>query len=153
MSQEPLRTLFRARAELYASKTKPPFTHVPTPPPSPTPEPRGPSPASIVAQTPEATEIRSLTPEEAPTEQIASPYTPPRPTLHFDYGGYGGFHYSPAGHIVADSSPEVLVSDSDSEDGELQYPPIVYDVCKPVALYIWFDVRSSLRFIIRRLTT
>ncbi|KAJ6604085.1 hypothetical protein B0H10DRAFT_2229421 [Mycena sp. CBHHK59/15] len=96
------------------------------PTPTPTPIPREPSHSSPPAQ-------------EA--EHSATPATPARRTLHFDYGGYGGLHYSPDGHIVAPSSNSTtLINDSDSDDDipDLQSPGgITWDLCTPVALCLW----------------
>ncbi|KAJ6563163.1 hypothetical protein B0H10DRAFT_2239629 [Mycena sp. CBHHK59/15] len=98
-------------------------TPVLTPAPTPTPAPM-PAPAPVAA-------------EEAAIERSTSPQTPIR-ALHFDYRGYsGGIHYSPEGYIVPSthSQPNVLFSDSDDEEGELQY----LDVCTPVLLFAWYN--------------
>ncbi|KAJ7448858.1 hypothetical protein B0H11DRAFT_2247497 [Mycena galericulata] len=139
-SLAPLEKLFRARAELWPKRrtrtakkpTFPPPSPSPSPSPTPSPEPREASPLFEV--------------EDAMAGRSASPQTPPpHRTLHFDYGGYGTYHYSPVGDIlvptsVSDSRPRVLVEDSDSdEEGELQYPPgpgnVILDICMPVVLF------------------
>ncbi|KAJ6576748.1 hypothetical protein B0H10DRAFT_1963444 [Mycena sp. CBHHK59/15] len=121
-----LQKLFEARAELYATGNSTGITPLF---PSPTPTPAPPSPMPTPTPTP-------IPPQEA--EHSATPATPALRTLHFDYGGYGGLHYSPDGHIVASSSNSTtLINDSDSDDDipDLQSPGgITWDLCTPVAL-------------------
>ncbi|KAJ7933209.1 hypothetical protein B0H13DRAFT_1856243 [Mycena leptocephala] len=90
--------------------------------------------------------------------------TPPQWRLNFDYGGYGGVHYSPDGHIIDrsanantaddDSDIEILPaleypsSDSDDETENEPIPVITQeedtdkrpiDLTVPVALIAWHD--------------
>ncbi|KAJ6618957.1 hypothetical protein B0H10DRAFT_1947168 [Mycena sp. CBHHK59/15] len=79
-----------------------------------------------------------LVAEEAAIERSTSPQTPIR-ALHFDYRGYsGGIHYSPEGYIgpSTHSQPNVLVSDSDDEEGELQYPRTLLWMSAPQFCYL-----------------
>ncbi|KAJ7113876.1 hypothetical protein C8R44DRAFT_881445 [Mycena epipterygia] len=68
-----------------------------------------------------------------------------RRTLHFDYGGYGGAHYSSDGYIIrrSPSSSTSSVNNESDDDGifgELQYPAdVTLDMCTPVLLFAWYD--------------
>ncbi|KAJ6541289.1 hypothetical protein B0H10DRAFT_2392137 [Mycena sp. CBHHK59/15] len=109
-----LQKLFEACAELYATGNSTGITPLS---PSSTPTPAPPSPMPTPTLTPIPREPSHSSPPAQEAEHSATPATPAHRTLHFDYGGYGGLHYSPDGHIVAPSSNSTtLINDSDSDD-------------------------------------
>ncbi|KAJ7480507.1 hypothetical protein B0H11DRAFT_2193769 [Mycena galericulata] len=127
------RVLFRARKELYATHYE---GHV-LPhelSPTPTPPPSIPTAAGDFAA-PEAEE------ESVSLERSLTPRTP---TLRFDFGGYGGVHYTPDGYIIHHASRAEPRADDSESDGipELQYPRDVLDVCTPALLVGWYDNTS-----------
>lgn len=87
-------------------------------------EPASPSsgPLPLPAPTPPS-------PSHAPEDDLpAAPATPPQDRLRFNFGGYGGVHYSPDGYIIGRSAPATAndVAEDDDEMSslpELEYPP------------------------------
>ncbi|KAJ6620868.1 hypothetical protein B0H10DRAFT_1037400 [Mycena sp. CBHHK59/15] len=139
LAQPLLKELFDARAELYGTASHAATAPAPAPlasvhAPAPAPMPATtPTPALTPAPTPTPAPLPAPAPvaaEEAAIERSTSPQTPIR-ALHFDYRG-------------THSQPNVLVSDSDDEEGELQYPPdVTLDVCTPVLLFAWYNRRAT----------
>ncbi|KAJ7653878.1 hypothetical protein DFH06DRAFT_1329973 [Mycena polygramma] len=135
LAQPELQLLFDARDELYptprVSNQQSAAEATTSPSPSPYPSP-SPSPTLVFSSSP-------------PPELQRSPSLPPplhqAQTLHFDYGGYGGAHYSPTGEILV---PRSDASDLDLDD--LQYPSVqpapqqpVFVVAVPILLVAWYS--------------
>ncbi|KAJ7934613.1 hypothetical protein B0H13DRAFT_2305388 [Mycena leptocephala] len=81
--------------------------------PSPLPAPTPPSP--------------SPAPEDDLPAATATP-PPPQDRLPFNFGGYGGVHYSPDGYIIGRSAPATAIDVAEDDDEmsslpELEYPP------------------------------
>ncbi|KAJ7937741.1 hypothetical protein B0H13DRAFT_2302565 [Mycena leptocephala] len=108
--------LARAKAEL---QPVPRGTTAPVPAALslPTVADRSPSASSVSASSSQLPPSFPPSPSShAPTlevEMSISPATTPQQRLNYDYGGYGGVHYSPDGHIV-DRSANANTADDDS---------------------------------------
>ncbi|KAJ6470131.1 hypothetical protein C8R47DRAFT_1222764 [Mycena vitilis] len=135
LAQPELQLLFDARDELY-----------PTPRVSNQQSAAEATPSPRLSPSPSPTLVLSSSPSP---ELQRSPSLPPPlhqgQTLHFDYGGYGGAHYSSTGEILA---PRSEASDLDLDD--LRYPSVqpepqqpVFDVAVPILLIAWYSTGAD----------
>ncbi|KAJ6594978.1 hypothetical protein B0H10DRAFT_2090356 [Mycena sp. CBHHK59/15] len=140
LAQPLLKELFDARAELYGTAS-----HAAT---APAPAHLAPvhgeadfPPLLSVYETllapapapmPETTPTPALTPAPTPTPAPMPAPVPGEPSFFL--------YIVPSMH----SQPNILVSDSDDEEGELQYPlDVTLDVCTPVLLFSWYNGRAT----------
>ncbi|KAJ7138605.1 hypothetical protein C8R46DRAFT_1234407 [Mycena filopes] len=86
-------------------------------------------------------------PSQFTDERSPSPQTPHR-SLRFDFGGYGGAHYSPEGYILHPPAfhvrgPDASGSNVDNGPAAIAAqsiaaaPSIVFDACTPVVIFLW----------------
>ncbi|KAJ7901473.1 hypothetical protein B0H13DRAFT_1882985 [Mycena leptocephala] len=145
--------LARARAELMPIPRLQISTASISVSPASSPSPSAPTAVSpshtaspLPASSPLAPSSRATTPE-AETPARATPVHDP---LRFDFGGYGGLHYSPEGNILFSAATTAADIDMSSDDGlELQYPSEaqpqppsaqdnrILDLTNPVHIFSW----------------